>query len=147
MRKSCLIFLGVRSLLYPMKYLGTSFGKSEAIWDGVAKRIEKRLVSWKTSYLSQGDCLTLIKSTLSSLLMYLLSFFLLPTGIARRLEHLQRDVLWDGMGCEPKFHLVNGKSIFSSIPRGGLGIKNLMLFNKALLGKQLWRYVQVKTPL
>lgn len=69
----------------------------------------------------------LIKSTLSSLPTYFLSLCPLPVGIARRLERLQRDFLWDGMGGEPKFHLVNWKTICSSFPRGGLGVKNVML--------------------
>jgi hypothetical protein len=90
------------------------------------------LASWKKIYLSWGGCLTLIKSTLSSLLTYLLSLFPLQTSIARKLEHLQRDFLWDGPNGEPMFHLVNWKTICSSAPRGGLGVKNLMLFNKAL---------------
>ena len=71
------------------------------------ERMEKRLVGWKKLYLSKEGRLTLIKSTLSSLPSYYLSLFPLPMEIARRLEKLQRDFLWGGMGDEPKFHLVN----------------------------------------
>jgi hypothetical protein len=49
--------------------------------------------------------------------------------VARCLEKLQRDFLWGGMGDEPKFHLVNWHHC------GGLGIRRLSIFNKALLGK------------
>ena len=85
--------------------------------------------------------LTLIKSTLSSLPTYYLSLFPLPVSIARRIEKIQRDFLWSGVGDEHKFHLVNWKQVCSPIARGGLGIRNMLLFNKALLGKWLWLYV------
>ena len=104
------------------------------------ERMEKRLAGWKKLYLSKGGCLTLIKSTLSSLPTYYLSLFPLPMEVARRLEQLQRDFLWGGMGDEPKFHLVNWHQICSPIQYGGLGIRRLSVFNKALLGKWLWRY-------
>jgi hypothetical protein len=44
-------------------------------------------------------------------------------------------------------HLVNWKIICSPIPRGGLGIENIMLFNKALVGKWLWRFGQEENSL
>ena len=61
---------------------------------------------WKRIYLSKWGRLTLIKSTLSSLLTYFLSFPL-PASIARPIETIQRDFLLGGMGDELKFHLVN----------------------------------------
>lgn len=71
-----------------------------------------------------------------------LNSFYLPTGIARRLKHLQRDFLWDEIGGEPKFHRVNWRIVCSSVPRGALSVKNLMLFKKVLLGKWLWSFAQ-----
>jgi hypothetical protein len=39
-----------------------------------------------------------------------------------------------------KFHLVNWSKICSLILLGGLEVKNLIQFNRALLEKLLWRY-------
>jgi hypothetical protein len=61
-------------------------------------------------------------------------------GVANRLETFQRDFLWDGIGDEAKFHLVNWKKICTRIKMGGLGVRNLLQFNRALFGKWLWRY-------
>ena len=41
---------------------------------------------------------------------------------------------------EHKYHLVNWQQICTPIQAGGLGIRNMAVFNKALLGKWLWRY-------
>jgi hypothetical protein len=104
--------LSKRISSFPMKYLGFPLGalfKSRAIWDGVLERTEKRLASWKKIYLSKGGRLTLIKSTLSSLPTSLISLFPLLAGIARRLERLQRDFLWDGTGGDPKYIWLIGR--------------------------------------
>jgi hypothetical protein len=100
--------------------LGASF-KSKTIWDGVVEKMEKKkLASWKKIYLSMRDpkgekarieelqlhlntsrwLATLIKSTLSSLPMFL-SLFPLPTSIAKRLDCLQRLHLdWSSQGIQ-----------------------------------------------
>uniref|UniRef100_A0A2N9ERP2 Reverse transcriptase zinc-binding domain-containing protein n=1 Tax=Fagus sylvatica TaxID=28930 RepID=A0A2N9ERP2_FAGSY len=69
--------------------------------------MERRLGGWKRLYLSKGGKLTLLKSTLSNLPTYFLSLFHIPADVACRIEKLQRDFLWHGLGDQPKFHLVN----------------------------------------
>jgi hypothetical protein len=133
---------GVSSL--PLKYLGLPLGacyKAKPIWNGVIEKIERQLASWKRLYLSKGGKITLIKSILSNLPTYLLSLFLIPASVANRIEKLYRDFLWGGLGEEFKFHLVSWAKVCSPISEGGLGIRNLRTFNRALLGKWLWRYV------
>jgi hypothetical protein len=99
---------GVASL--PIKYLGLLLGakyKDSHIWNSIIEKMENRLAGWKRLYLSKGGRLTLINSTLLSLPTYFLSLFPILVGVANRLEKLQRDFLWGGIGNEFKFHLVN----------------------------------------
>jgi hypothetical protein len=133
---------GVFSL--PLKYLGLPLGasfKAKSIWDGVLGKNERWLANWKRLYLSKGGKVTLIKSTLSNLPKYFLSLFLIPASVANRIEKLHRDFLWGGLSEEFKYHLVSWSKVCSLIFEGGLGIQNLKIFNRALLGKWLWRYV------
>jgi hypothetical protein len=69
------------------------------------------------------------------------TLFPVPVSVANRIEKIQRDFLWGGMGDESKMHLVNWDQICRPLRAGGLGIRNVLKFNKALLGKWLWRYV------
>ena len=102
--------------------------------------MEKRSAGWKGLYLSKGGKVTLIKSTLANIPTYFLSLFPIPTGVGHRLEKLQRDFLWCGMEEKPKYHLVNWSHICSPFENGGLAIRDLGRFNKALLEKWLWQY-------
>ena len=48
-----------------------------------------------------------------------------------------REILWNGIGGEPKIHLVNWAKVCRPLQVRGLGIKRLGNFNSALLGKWL----------
>jgi hypothetical protein len=91
-------------------------------------------------YLSKGGWITLMKSTLSSLPTYFLSLFPMPVSVAWCIDKFQRDFLWGGMGEGKKSHLVNWSQICQPLKSSGLGFWNLRLFNRALLGKWLWRF-------
>jgi hypothetical protein len=85
----------------PMMYLGLPLGasfKASMVWNPVLEKVEKRLAGWKKLYLSKGGRLTLLKSMLSSLPTYYLSFFTIPKHVAARIERLQRNFLWGGLG-------------------------------------------------
>jgi hypothetical protein len=141
--ESLVNILGCGVATLPVKYLGLPLGasyKSIHIWDGVIEKIERRLANWKRLHLSKGGRVTLIKSTLANLPMYFLSLFSLPASVGARIEKLQRDFLWGGIGDEFKYHLVSWSKVCNLISESGLGIRNLVKFNLALLGKWLWRY-------
>ena len=125
----------------PLHYLGMPLGtyyKALEIWNPIIEKIERRLAGWQKMYVSKRGHLTLLKSTLSSLPIYYLSLFPLPVSVAKRIECIQRNFLWEGIGENHKFHLVAWDRVCSPIQQGGLGVKHLVLFNQALLGKWLW---------
>ena len=136
--------LDCRISALPMNYLGLPLGaryKSKALWDPVLEKMGRKLAGWKKLYLSKGARLTLIKSTISSLPVYFLSLFPIPASVNRRIEKLQREFLWGGMGDGVKFPLVNWKKVCQPLHCGGLGIKNHAILNQTLLGKWLWRFM------
>ena len=107
----------------------------------------KKLSGWKRLYLSKGGRLTLLKSTLSSLPTYYLSLFTVPKAMAMRLERIQRNFLWGSSTKCFKYPLVTWEKVCLPRELGGVGIRNLVSFNQALLGKWLWRYGHETTRL
>jgi hypothetical protein len=89
----------------------------------------------------------MLKSTLSSLSTYFLSLFICPVSVANRLERLQRNFLWGDSGEAFEYHLVGWDVVCSPIKDGGLGNRKLLDFNRALLGKWLWRFGSEETSL
>jgi len=139
--------LGYKIESLPLTYLGLPLGatfKEKAIWDSVIGRLEKRLSDWKAAYLFKGGKLTLIKSVLSSIPTYYLSLFPLLASVAHKMEALQRNFLWGSFGSDFKFYLVRWNMVKQPISLGGLGVKDLRLFNEALLEKWLWRFLNEK---
>jgi hypothetical protein len=102
--------MGCKIIQLPMTYLGLALGanfKSKLIWDPILEKMERKLSGWQGMYLSKGGRIILIKSTLSSLPTYFMSLFPIPASVALRIDKIQREFLWGGMGEGKKFHLVN----------------------------------------
>ncbi|KAK2360432.1 hypothetical protein QL285_085698 [Trifolium repens] len=67
----------------PLLYLGMPIGgvsRRLGFWEPVLTRIRNRLSGWNSRFLSFGGRLVLIKSVLTSLPVYALSFFKAPAG-------------------------------------------------------------------
>jgi hypothetical protein len=127
----------------PMSYLGLPLGasfKASSVWNPILEKIERRLAGWKKLFLSKGGRITLLKSTLASLPTYYLSLFTIPKHVAARIEKLQRNFLWGGWGDDFKHHLVSWDIVCSPLAQGGLGVRRVEVFNRALMGKWLWKF-------
>ncbi|CAK8533179.1 unnamed protein product [Lathyrus sativus] len=110
-------FIGCRIDELPLKFLGLTVGGNHrciSFWNPVVKCMKTRLSSWKGSWLSIGGRVTLINS---------------------------RKFLWVGSKEKRCIAWVSWKSICKSKEEGSLGIKDLGMFNKALLAKWWWRFL------
>ena len=134
----------------PSSYLGLPLGaphNSVVVWDRIKERFTKRLTLWKRQYISKQGRLTLIRSTLSCLLVYFMSLFHLPRRVRLRLEQIQRDFLWGGGNMDKKPQLVKWSTICANKRNGGLRIRDLYILNRALLCKWIWRFANEKNAL
>ena len=126
--------------------LGALF-KATSVWNPILEKMKRRFSGWKRLYLSKGGRLTLLKSMLSSLPTYYLSFFSIPRFVVDRLERIHRNFLWGSTDAEFKCPLVAWVKVCSPVEVGGLGIKKIGSFNQAPLGKCLRRFRHETTHL
>jgi len=75
----------------PFKYLGLLVGGSHkrvSFWDGVLERVKNRLGRWKGRFLSLAERVYLIKSVLSSIPLFYLSMYKLPSAVLKEIEKI-----------------------------------------------------------
>ncbi|KAK2422417.1 hypothetical protein QL285_032952 [Trifolium repens] len=127
----------------PFTYLGLPVGanpRSHKTWDPVVKTIERRLLLWKYRYVSLGGRVVLLNSVLASISVFYLSFIKMPSSVRKTIIQIQRNFFWGGlMGERDKIPWVSWKDVCRPKVEGGLGVKDLLLFNLSLLAKWRWR--------
>ena len=110
---------------FPFRYLGIPihYRKLEnKEWKGVEDRFEKKLASWKGRHLSTGGRFVLINSVISSLPMFMLSFFELPVGVRKRLDYYRSRFYWQSDSHKRKYRLTKWGILCRSKDQGGLWI-------------------------
>jgi hypothetical protein len=133
---------GYESGSFPLKYLGIliHFRRlKNGEWKPVEDRFETKLSSWIGKLLSYGDMLILINSVLTSLSMFMLSFFEIPIGVRKHLDYYRSRFFWEREDNKKKYRLTKWNIICRPKEQGGLGIEVLELKNKCLLAKWLFK--------
>ena len=110
-------------------------------WEQLETRFQKKLSSWKSKLLSAGGRLVLINSILSSLPMFMLSFFKIPKGILKKLDYYRSRFFWQNEGHKKKYRLARWNILCSPICVGGMGITDLDVQNVWLLSKWLYKLI------
>lgn len=128
-------------LSLPFPYLGLPIGENPrnvATWRPIITKVQKKLAMWKHKVLSMAGRVCLVNSVLTSLPLYYLSFFKIPHRVAKEIVSLHRRFLWGGVGDQKKVCWISWDKVTLPKGKGGLGVKNIILFNKSLLAKWRW---------
>jgi hypothetical protein len=129
---------------YPFRNLGIPMHHkkfSNTDWKIIEDQFEKKLSRSKGKLLSYGGRLVLINSVLSSLALFMLSFFEIPKGILHKLDYYRSRFFWQGDDHKKKYRLVKWKIICRPKDQGGQGILDLEIQNKCLLSKWLYKLI------
>jgi len=113
-------------------YLGLSIGGDSRrliFWEPLLRSIKSRLSGYNSRFLSFGGQLVLLKSVLTSLPVYALSFFKAPSGIISSLNSIFTTFFWGGYEDHRKLPWVSWTTICSRREVGGLGVRRLREFN------------------
>ena len=138
-------YLNCSLLTLPFTYLGVPIGANPRryqTWDPIISKCERKLVKWKLRHLLFGGRVTLLKSVLTSIPIYFLSFYRVPQKVVDELVRIQRNFLWGGDQQQRKIAWVKWETVCMSKEVGGLGVKDINSFNLSLLGKWKWNLFQ-----
>ncbi len=113
---------------FPFKYLGfpIHYRKLRNVdWKGVKDRFERKLSTWKGKNISYGGRLVLLNSVISSLSLFMLSFFEIPLGVFQRLYFFMSLSFGVMMTGKEKYRLTKWENICRPKHQGGLGVHNI----------------------
>ncbi|WVZ75219.1 hypothetical protein U9M48_023298 [Paspalum notatum var. saurae] len=103
---------GCKTGTFSFRYLGIPMHYRKlrnTDWRMVEERFEKRLGGWKRKLLSVGGRLVLINTVLSSLSMFMLSFFEVPRGVLKRMDYFRSRFFGRMISTKRNTGLPNGR--------------------------------------
>ncbi|KAK3217827.1 hypothetical protein Dsin_011797 [Dipteronia sinensis] len=134
--------LGVQRVRCLDRYLGLpSFDtrNKEHQFRMLKEHIWNKIKGWRGQLLSAGGNEVLIRAVVKSIPTYSMSLFKLPKGFLNVLQVLCNRFWWGSTELNKKLHWESWGKPCTCEDEGALGFRNFLVFNRALLAKQIWR--------
>lgn len=127
------------------RYLGCNVevdGRSSQDFQPLMEKVQKKITSSKHISLSPAGRLILINGIMAALSSNILAVFLLPKSITKKLSSMLMHYWWKGSEKIKGICWVKRSTLNMPKGMGGIGLRNMEFYNKALLVKQALRIHQ-----
>jgi hypothetical protein len=130
---------------FETKYLGlpTPEGRmSRGKFVSLQTKLAKCLVEWDDTHKSQEAKEVLIKAIAHAIPVYVMSVFKLPLGLCDELTRMILRYWWGAENGKRKTHWIAWDILLRPKSHGGVGFRDMRIFNQPLLARQAWRFIQ-----
>ncbi|KAJ9536724.1 hypothetical protein OSB04_un000109 [Centaurea solstitialis] len=144
---NCLPF---RKGTFPIRYLGVPLSPVTlrvADYGPLITKVRTRIQNWKSKFLSYGGRKQLVSSVLQSLQLYWMGVFVLPSVVIHEIEAMFRDFLWAHGSSSKGRCRVAWAEVCKTHENGGLGLRRMTTWNRALVSRNLWDILSEKNSL